>query len=126
MPDGRKGLRFCAWVDRGWNWNGCWIGGIGRKGGSEQEMKVEELTIKYRKSPRWVLCCIDMYGDYPCEQELKGHQFTGWISDHWNEFCELYHRDRYHHTYKDQRDFDQWLCDKVVGKQKRSQSEAPH
>lgn len=89
-------------------------------------MKVEELTIKYRKSPRWVLCCIDMYGDYPCEQELKGHQFTGWISDHWNEFCELYHRDRYHHTYKDQRDFDQWLCDKVVGKQKRSQSEATH
>lgn len=43
MPDRRKDLRVCAWVDR--DWNGCRIGDIGRKGGSEQEMTNKDKII---------------------------------------------------------------------------------
>lgn len=43
MPDGRKDLRVCAWVDR--DWNGCRIGDIGREGGSEQEMTSKDKVI---------------------------------------------------------------------------------
>lgn len=55
MPDRRKDLQFCAWVDRDWNWNNCWIGDIGRKGGGEQEMKkitIEAILDHYNKKQR--------------------------------------------------------------------------
>lgn len=45
MTDRSRDLQVCAWADRDWNRNNCWIGDIGRKGGEKKMRKVTIETI---------------------------------------------------------------------------------
>lgn len=45
MTDRSRDLQVCTWADRDWNWNNCWIGDIGRKGGEKKMRKVTIETI---------------------------------------------------------------------------------
>ena len=85
MPDGRKGLRVCAWVDRDWDWNGCWFSDIGRKGGGEQEMSdfPKAYVLLQRKNRQIVIIDNATHiGKKKVEREIsEGSKYVGRIVD---------------------------------------------